>query len=148
MSISRTVYVRRRNMLTPKAWAEAIRAAGFPMEMDTDFDVERLSGFLPCRYDGQDSGFEYFFSTLAEMKADNEDNEDFEIPDVGDRDVGVSFVTHSSMRALATAVVAAAVLCAQTDGVLHDEEAGELVPAKDALSNARELIESIGNDLE
>jgi hypothetical protein len=118
------------------------------MEMDTDFDVEGLSGFLPCRYDGQNSGFEYFFSTLDEMKADNEDNEDFEFPEVGDRDIGVSFVTHSSMRGLATAVVAAGVLCAETDGILHDEEAGELIPAKEALASARELIESIRNDLD
>src|SRR4051794_17568658 len=147
MSISRTVYLRRGNMLTPTVWAEAIRAAGFPMELATDFDVERLSGFLPCRYDGQNSGFEYFFSTVAEMKADSEDDEDFEIPDVGDRDVGVSFVTHGSMRGLATAVASAAVLCAKADGVLHDEEADELIPAKDALDDARELLDSIGDDL-
>lgn len=145
MSVSRTVYVRRSKMLTPEAWAEAIRAAGFPMEMDTDFDVERLSGFLPCLYDGRNAGFEYFFATLAEMK---ESDEDFEVPDVGDRDVGVSFVTRSSMRGLATAVAAAAVLCVEADGVLHDEEADELIPAKEALANARELIESLGNDLD
>ncbi len=152
MSISRTVYVRRENMLTPKVWAEAIRAAGFPMEMDADFDVEHFSGFLPCRYDGQGSGFEYFFSTLAEMKADNGDDESFAIPDVGDREIGVSFVTHSSMRGLATAVVAAAVLCAQADGVLYDEEAGELIPAKDApcptpISRRESRAAPIGRDI-
>ena len=141
MSISRTVYLQRAKMLAPKAWAEAIRAADFPVDMDTDFDVEHLSGFLPCSYDGQPSGFEYFFSTVADRGAD-------EVPDVGDRDVAVSFVTHSSMRGLATAVAAAAVLCAHTDGVLHDEEAGELVAAKDALADARELIASIGGDLD
>src|SRR5262245_40217520 len=106
MSISRTVYVRRSNMLTPKAWAEAIRAAGFPMELDTDFDVERHSGFLPCRYDGQDSGFEYYFSTLAEMRAEDGADEACATPEVGDRDVGIAFVTHSSIRELVTAVVA------------------------------------------
>jgi hypothetical protein len=135
-------------MPAPEAWAEALRAAGFPMEMDTDFDVERLSGFLPCRYDGQNAGFEYFFSTLAEIKAENADNEDFAIPEVGDRDIAVSFVTHASMRGLVTAVAAAAVLCEKADGVLHDEEAGELISAKDAVANARELIDEIGDDLD
>lgn len=139
MSISRSVYLRRTKMLVPEAWAEAIRAAGFPVTMDTDFDVERHSGFLPCRYDDREGGFEYSFSTVAESG---------ETPDIGDRDVCVSFVTHSSMRELATAVVAAAVLCAETDGVLHDEEAGELIAATDALGDARELIASIANDLD
>ena len=68
MSISRTVYLRRANMLSPKAWADAIRAAGFPVDLDMDFDVERHSGYLPCRYEGRESGFEYFFSTLDETQ--------------------------------------------------------------------------------
>ena len=146
MSISRTVYLRRRDMPEPKAWAAAIEAAGFPMSMDTDFDVERMSGFLPCRYEGKESGFEYFFSTVSAMKEDNGD--DFALPDIGDRDVGVSFVTHSSMRGLVTAVIAAAVLCERAGGVLHDEEADELISAADAVADARDLIASVGDDLD
>jgi hypothetical protein len=76
VSVSRTVYVRRAAIPAPKAWAAAIRAAGFPMAMDADFDVEQVSGFLPCSYDGKEAGFEYFFSTL----------EDLDAPDVGDLD--------------------------------------------------------------
>jgi hypothetical protein len=138
MSISRTVYAQRENLPSPQAWTAAIRAAGFPMEMDADFEVERFSGFLPCNYNGRAGGFEYFFSTL----------EDLDPPDVGDRDVGITFVTHSSMRGLVTAVIAAAVLCEATNGVLHDEEADELIAARDALANAREMIASIGDDLD
>ena len=41
MSISRTVYARRQNMLAPKAWADAIRAAEFRMDMGSDLDIER-----------------------------------------------------------------------------------------------------------
>jgi hypothetical protein len=139
MSIARTVYVHRSKMLTSNAWADAIRAAGFSMDLDTDFDVESHSGYLPCQYDGQSSGFEYYFSTVADAE---------DAPEVGDRDVSVAFVTHSSLRELATAVVAAAVLCAKADGMLHDEESGEFVAATDALDDARAMLESIGDDLE
>lgn len=145
MSVSRTVYLRRSNMPTPEAWAKAIRAAGFPIDIDTDFDAESFSGFLPCRYDGQESGFEYFVSTVAERKAEDEG---LETTGLGDRDVGVSFVTHSSLRELAAAVAAAGVLCAQADGVLHDEESDERVSASNALVDAREMIASIGEDLD
>lgn len=144
MSISRTVYVRRANVPAPKVWVDAIRMAGFPMEMDTDFAVESHSGFLPCKYEGKEAGFEYFFSTVAEMELD----EDRVTPEIGDRDVGISFVTHSSMRGLVTAVVAAAVLCEKADGILHDEEADELIVAKDALTSARELVASVRDDLD
>jgi hypothetical protein len=143
MSISRTVYVRREDVPSPTEWAAAIRAAGFPMEMDTDFDAERFSGFLPCRYEGKEAGFEYFFSEIRE-----DDEERFELPDVGDRDIGIAFVTHASMRELVTAIIAAAVLCEMADGVCEDEEAGEIIAAKDALRCARELIDSIGDDLD
>ena len=148
MSISRTVYLRRANMLSPKAWADAIRAAGFPVDLDMDFDVERHSGYLPCRYEGRESGFEYFFSTLDEIRDDNDDDDDFALPDVGDRDIGVAFVTRSSMRGLATAVAAAAVLCAKVDGVLSDDEAGQLIAAKDAIADARELLAEIAGSIE
>src|SRR5262249_8387904 len=77
-----------------------------------------------------------------------DDDEDFEPPDVGDRDIGIAFVTHSSMRGLVPAVIAAAVLCEEADGIVHDEEADELIAAKDALAYARELIASIGDDLD
>jgi hypothetical protein len=40
------------------------------------------------------------------------------------------------------------VLCAAADGVLHDEEAGEVIAAKDALADARELLDSMRNDLD
>lgn len=143
MSIARTVYLRRTDMLTPQAWADAIRAAGFPMEMDTAFDVEDFSGFLPCRYDGESAGFEYFFSTTAQIGAEGEDD----LPDVGDRDVGVSFVTHSSTRDLVAATIAAAVLCVQTGGMLYDEEAGELMATNEALAYARDIIDSVASEL-
>lgn len=145
MSISRTVYVRREKVPSPTAWSAAIRAAGFPLEIHTDFDVERLSGFLPCVYDGRSSGFEYFFSTVDQIR---EDNEDCVLPDVGERDIGIAFVTRSSTLGLATAAIAAAVLCEMTDGILHDEEADELVDAKNAMADARALLASLGNDLD
>jgi hypothetical protein len=137
VSISRTVYSRRSALLTPRAWAEAIRAEGFPLELDPDFDVEKFSGYLPCRFAGRDSGFEYYCSPQADAP-----------PEAGDRDVAISFVTHSSLRELATAVVAAAVLCARVDGVLHDEESDEFSSAADAVSGARALLAELGPDLD
>ncbi len=144
MSISRTVYLRRSSVLAPTAWADAIRAAGFAMDLDTDFAIESHSGFLPCTYDGKEGGFEYDFTAVSEKEI----GEDTVKPAIGDRDTAITFVTHSSMRGLVTAVVAAAVLCEKTDGVLHDEESDEFIAARDALADARELVASVADDLD
>ena len=142
MSISRTVYLQRSRVLAPKEWADAIRAAGFAMDMDSDFEVESFSGYLPCTYEGKPAGFEYLFADLAEIEFDDEARSA-----IGDRDIGISFVTHSDMLELVTAVVAAAVLCAKADGVVHDEDAGEFIAADDSIANAKELLASVRADL-
>lgn len=39
MSYDLVVYLQRSNMPTPAAWHSSIVAAGFPVTLDTDFDV-------------------------------------------------------------------------------------------------------------
>jgi hypothetical protein len=38
------------------------------MELDTDFDVKAFSGFLPCKYVGEDAGFEYFRDAVTDQE--------------------------------------------------------------------------------
>src|SRR5262249_31747700 len=52
VSVDLIVYLPRASMPTPARWAEAIRNAGFPVELETDFDPDTAIGFLPCRYEG------------------------------------------------------------------------------------------------
>lgn len=73
MSADLGVYLRRSSMPSPADWAQAIIDQGFPVEMDADFDVEHLGGYLPCRFRGEPSGFEYYSSHLSEQdKAESE----------------------------------------------------------------------------
>jgi hypothetical protein len=133
-----SLFVNRSRVASPVDWANAIRSSGFEMEMDSDFDPDSFSGFLPCRYGGADAGFEYF----------RDDANKDELPDhvslhVADRDTMINFVTHSDLRELATSMIASAVLCAISDGVLWETEADELVPAARALEWARNREASI-----
>lgn len=68
MSIDLIVYLRRSAMPTPDQWQQAIRKAGFPVELDTDFDVDTMSGFLPCQFRGVTSGFEYWSDSVTEQE--------------------------------------------------------------------------------
>ena len=103
----------------PLEWQEAIRANGFDVELDCDFDPVIFSGFLPARHKGRDAGFEYYYD--AE----------------GSEEAFVSLVWAGRAREGASAVVAAACLCQLTGGELEDTEAGEKVSASDAVAWAR-----------
>jgi hypothetical protein len=141
VSVDLTVYLARAKMPTPLRWAKAIREAGFPVDLDADFDVDTFSGFLPCAYDGKPGGFEYFAGQVTD-----EDHVDLSLP--AEYDFSVTFATHSDMRELATSVIAAAVLCQLAGGQLSDPQAGEDVAASQALSWAREMMDQIKGDLE
>src|SRR4051794_24030812 len=112
MSVDLIVFTRRSAMPATSAWAQSIVDAGFPAELDHDFDVDTFGGFLPCRYGGVEAGFEYL--------AGPAENGDLELPQ--GLDFSVSFTTHSDMRELAASTVAAAVLCMLTGGVLVDPQ--------------------------
>jgi hypothetical protein len=134
MSVELTVYLPRTAMPTPSDWAQEITDRGFAAELDSDFDVDRFAGFLPCRYDGVDSGFEYSSGPIEAV-------DELELPD--EFDFSVTFITHSDMRELASSVVCAAVLCAHSRGILVDPQADTAVSADDAIPWARELLTEI-----
>jgi hypothetical protein len=141
VSFDLTVYLAREKMPTPMRWAKAIREAGFPVDLDTDFDVDTSSGFRPCAYDGRPGGFEYFTGQVTD-----EDRVDLSLP--AEYDFSVEFSTHSDMRELATSVIAAAVLCQLAGGQLYEPHVGEDVAAPQALSWARRMLDQIKGDLE
>jgi hypothetical protein len=137
MSVEFTVYLSRSEMPSPKEWATGIVDAGFGVELDTKFDVDAFSGFLPCKLDGVDSGFEYGSGPIEIVDG-------LELPE--DFDFSVTFTTHSDMRELATSVVSAGVLCSLTGGVLVDLQADEAVAGADAIEWARETLDEIDLD--
>lgn len=139
MSLMMQVFLSRERMVTPVQWADAIRAQGFDMQLDTDFDIRTFTGFLPCRYKGKDAGFEYFFEPVSASELDARTREV-----VGDRDTLVSFTTHSGFRDLMTSVIASGVLCSITGGVLLDSEADEFTMADAAVAWAKQGERSIG----
>ena len=130
MSVDLVVFTARSTMPAPSAWARAIVDAGFPAELDPDFDVDDFSGFLPCRYGGVDAGFEYL--------AGPPEIDDVELPP--DLDFSVTFSTHSDMRELASSIAAAATLCSLTAGILYDPQSGDTVSSKEVLRWAREQL--------
>jgi hypothetical protein len=133
MSVDLTVYLRRSAMPTPSAWQDAITASGLPVELDTDFDPDTFSGFLPCMIRGAASGFEYF---ADELSAD--DAAELEAPKGSD--FSVTLVTHSDLKEFACSAVAAGVLAKVSGGLLFDPQSGDSIPADEALAWSTEQL--------
>jgi hypothetical protein len=142
MSVEMVVFLSGERMISPQQWQEAIRETGFELELDTNFDLKEMNGFLPCRYKGQECGFEFGLITVA----DAEPTADV-LQQIGARDTAASFITHSDFRDLMASVIASGVLCARTEGVLYDTEADEFTAWPEAIAWSKTGENGIANEL-
>jgi hypothetical protein len=151
MSVSLEVFLKAEKLPARKVWQEAIDAEEINLQLD-EADTRTQVGFWPCKLNGTDCGFEYFFGK-AELhdkpkKARSRsfwsrlfgtNNSEPEQPDVvrqavGDRDHIVEFDWHSSVDDGRAAAFAAAVLAKISDGYFLDPQSGEFTPGKDAVA--------------
>ena len=130
MSVDLIVYLRRSEMPSPAGWQQALVAAGMPIELDTDFDPDTFSGFLPCKLRAL-SGFEYSAGTLSRAEA-------VESGAPTGADFSVTLVTGSDMNEFACSVVAAGALAQASDGLLVDPQSGESFLGAQAMAWAAE----------
>jgi hypothetical protein len=117
-------------MPSPSEWQQSLQNANFPVSLDTDFDVDSFSGFLPCEFRGSPSGFEYFADSLGEVERE-------EVGAPEETDFQITLATHSDYKEFATSLLAAAALCQASNGVLVDPQSGHEVKAEAVLDWAR-----------
>ncbi len=140
MSVDLIVYLARSAMPSPQRWQQAIRDAGFPVELDTDFDVYSSIGFRPCQFRGGEAGFEYFSATIDESERDG-------LGAPAGCDFSVTLVTHSDLRDFASSLLAAGALGHASGGLLVDPQAGESYPPERALDWARAQLAELEPEL-
>ncbi len=136
MSVDLIVYLPRSSMPLPEQWANGIREAGFPVDLDADFNVDTFTGFLPCRLEKKPSGFEYFSNVLSRQ-------EQAELNAPQGCDFCVTLVAHSDMLECATSTIAAGILCQLSGGILFDPQSGDSYTADTALKWVREQLAEI-----
>jgi len=138
MSVSSTVFLAARHMPDARAWAAAIRKEGFALELPVNIDLRTHSDWLPCRYAGEPSGFELIVQQPdAYLTGQEVSTDDVRRGVCGDDALAITFVTKGSMRDLASAEIAAAVLATLARGKVWSDEAGELFSAAEAMEVAR-----------
>ena len=140
MSVDLVVYLARSAMPSPLQWAKAISEANFPVALDTQFDADEHTGFLPCKFRGKLSGFEYYSDRLREKERE-------EVGAPKTCDFLITFVTHSLMHELATSFIAAGVLCHISGGLFVDPQSGDSYTSEYVLDMVRSNLAAIEQDL-
>jgi hypothetical protein len=135
MSVELCVFLKKDRIPTYEEWQKAILCADRPLTLESFSPVDH-SGFVPTVLDGQECGFEYFFTPIAE----DEFNELATVTE--DRNYLASFVWHSSMVDGTAANIAAAALADIADGVFFDPQSGAYAIGKDAYSLREDLVAS------
>ena len=134
VSVDLCVYVREQRLPTRDAWQSAIDAAGMRLTLD-EFDTRNFDGFLPCRLDGIECSFEYYFHTLEEQDEEIRDR-------IGDSNRVVTLVLHGGqMTDLKAAMFAAAALTEVSGGTFYD-------PQGDVAATGKGVYELIRQDEE
>jgi len=144
MSVENNIFMVRGKLPSPQEWLEAITLNGFEMNMDINFDPVKHEGFLPCKYKGEDAGFEYWTEEVdinelleEDMLTQEEANE------LDDRCFMVTLTTHSDFREYMTSMVAAAVLCEISDGMLAEGGEPPFITATNAVKWAKDCAPEI-----
>lgn len=130
MSVQSFFFVRDGKLPTVAQWQAALDKADVGIMLEDVGNLREHTGYLPASRRGHPSGFEWFYGPIADNFGDD--------PPAGldGRDHVVNCVTDSNMRELVCALVACSVLSQLADGLLLDEESGELLEPPAALEQA------------
>ena len=140
MSYDLSVHLTTKRMPTPQEWQASIARHGFPLRIDTDFDVTALSGWLPCEYQGKEGGFEYRYAVL-----DNQELSELEVPQR--LPCMISFSASARAREeFLSAVISAAVLAEITEGLVVDPQEGRSHESTLAIRWAKDVESSFQHD--
>jgi hypothetical protein len=141
MSIEIFVFSDRR-LSSIAEWQQAIDREGFDLRLDQSREIDALRHHLPAFRGEQHAGFECDHWDPAELL----DDENLADLDFGRRWTQcLAFRFGGDFYALWGANAAAAAYARATDGVVYDDEAGEVLQPEKALEMARQLERDLSN---
>ena len=135
MSVDTFVILSDERLPSVAEWQRALDQAGVDIRLDDVDDLRQHSGYLPARFNGADSGFEWSYGIVDEVFGERPDG-------AGGRGHAIDLVTHDDEQEAMCALYAAGVLARLTDGLFYDEDAGDFVPGDRAMEIAAEWARS------
>jgi hypothetical protein len=141
MSVDHLVFLRDERLPTCQQWQAALDDAKTGIVLEQIDDMRMHTGYWPAKYKGHDSGFEWYYGTIAEQFDDSP-------PDGAEEFThAVNFVTHSDLGELACAMISGAILAQIGNGRVLDEESGAAVEPDEAFEIAQAVEQAFEKDL-
>ena len=133
MSVHTLIFLRDDRLPTRDVWQQALDDAGTGITLDVVDNLREFSGFLPAKFDGEASGFEWYYGPVEEVFDDKPSA-------VGEREHAIDFVTHSDLQELVCATYAAGAIAKVADGLFYDEDQDAFVAGDRVLEIACNIV--------
>lgn len=130
------IYIVKEKFPPTNVLRDSIIQAGFPCELDDEFDPLMFSGFLPCPVNGSPSGFEYIAREVDSNEV-NELNTTF-VPDLV-----IVLSTGRYELEWISALATACCIASLTGGLVVDYLTGEQYFTNDAVTWAKSQVSII-----
>jgi len=133
MSMELHVLVEDSRLPDIGQWQNAVDALGFNLKLDPTLVVREHTGFVPCAFKGQSSGFEFDVSpasTVAQAYAEFKDQ-------FSGRDTSANFRWGGDLNEMACSLIASVALAQVCGGLWFDPESGSCLNHSEALAQAR-----------
>jgi hypothetical protein len=133
MSMELHVLVTASRLPDRQQWQAAIDSLGYDLHLDPELSVRDNTGFVPCTFKGQESGFEFdVFPASDIIESYPEFEKQFER-----RDMSANFRWGGDLVEMACVLVASAALAKSGDGVWFDPQEGSCLTPAQALEQAK-----------
>jgi hypothetical protein len=131
MSVDTFVFLRDKRLPMVQEWQHALDLAKTGIVLEDIGDLRKHTGYLPAKFKGHESGFEWFYGLVKDTFGDKPS-------EIGDRTHAADLVTHSDMRERICALMAGAVLTKLADGLFLDEDSNGFIDGEKAMDLARQ----------
>jgi len=122
-----------RSLNSMAEWQSAIDTAGFPLTLSDETPIERVSGFLPARLRGQQTGFE-----CSQWPAE-EFIQGLPMIDLGQKwKYALALRWRADFNELRAAWIAGSAYAQATDGIVFDGQEGKIRDGAEAQKTARQ----------
>lgn len=139
MSIELHIFLSESPVPTIKAWQDAIDAALFPLVLNADIDLRSHRGFLAAKYNGKETGFEFYLDAASDIIA----TYPHIAANTGPRTICATFRWGGDLLEMCAALSAAASLAKLTNGLYFYPDDDIIYDADEALIATRNDLKSV-----
>lgn len=139
MSRSQSAFLDRKDVPGRRDLQQAVDALGFKVTLDDTYVPMKSSGYLPCTFDGEDSGF-----TIKFLEVDGTaERPDVLKAELGGRDVEIAFHWSGDPREVVCAMAVGAALSRSFGAIVFDTGDEVLVSSEDLVAKARKAASAL-----